>query len=118
LRFGKDELYKVVEILDDGRLKLDTGLVVKLRGIVISDLNTALSYLREYVLRKKVYLKFDDGYTPKGNHVEAYVYLKNGIFINAYLIKSGLAKVDRSSEFGLKGKFTTLERSKLARRES
>ena len=109
LKFGKDELYKVVDILEDGSLKLDTGLMVKLRGLVITNLEKAISYLRQYILRKKVHLKFDKGYVPGKGWVEAYVYLKNKIFINAYLIKSGYAMVDKNSDFDLKTRFIKLE---------
>ncbi len=109
LKFGKNRLYKVVDILEDGKLKLDTGVVVKLRGIVITNLDATLSYLRRYVLKKKVYLKFDKGYVANNDVVEAYVYLKNKIFVNAYLIKSGFAAVDRNSDFDLKDRFTKLE---------
>lgn len=111
LKFGKNKLYRVVDILEDGRLKLDTGLLVKLRGIVITDLDATLSYLRDFVLKKKVYLKFDKGYIANKNEVEAYVYLKNKIFINTYLIKSGFAIVDKNSNFNLKDKFKKLENS-------
>ncbi len=109
LKFGKNEFYKVVEVLEDGRLKLDTGLIVKLRGIVIAKLDTAISYLRQYLLKKKVYLRFDKGYVAGKESVEAYVYLKNKIFVNAYLIKSGVATVDRDSDFYLKNRFLKLE---------
>jgi len=42
--------------------------------------------------------------------VEAYVYLKNKIFINAYLIKSGIAVADRKANHKHKNKFLELER--------
>jgi endonuclease YncB( thermonuclease family) len=44
------------------------------------------------------------------NTVFAYVYLKNKIFINAYLIKAKLALADREKEYKLKRKFLELER--------
>ena len=109
LKFGKDNLYKVVDILDDGKLKLDTGVVVKLRGIIITNLEATVLYLRRYILKKKVYLKFDKNYVANENLVEAYVYLKNKIFVNAYLIKSGLATVDVNSDFDLKSRFMKIE---------
>lgn len=109
LRFGKNKYYTVIDVIDDGRLKLDTGIIVELRGIRITDLPNTLSYLKEYVLKKKVFLKFDSGYIAKENTVSAYVYLKNKIFINAYLIKEGLAITDRYSDFDLKDRFIKLE---------
>jgi len=56
-----------------------------------------------------VYLKFDKNYVASENLVEAYVYLKNKIFVNAYLIKSGLATVDVNSDFDLKSRFMKIE---------
>ncbi len=111
LKFDKDRLYKVVDVLDDGRLKLDTGLTVKLRGIIITSLYETIDYLKQYVLKKSVYLKFDKNYVVEKNYVDAYVYLKNKIFINAYLIKTGLAVTDKNSDFDLKERFFKLENS-------
>ncbi len=109
LKFGKNKLYKVADVLKDGRLKLDTGLIVKLRGITTTNRDAVLSYMRKYLLKKKVYIKFDKGYTANDNEVEAYVYLKNKIFVNAYLIKSGFASVNKNSEFDLKERFVKME---------
>ncbi len=109
LKFGKNKLYKVVDVFKDGRLKLDTGLIVKLRGITTTNRDAVLSYMRKYLLKKKVYIKFDKGYTANDNEVEAYVYLKNKIFVNAYLIKSGFASVNKNSEFDLKERFVKME---------
>ena len=111
LRFGKNKFYKVVDVLDDGRLKLDTDIIVKFRGVLIINLEEVMSYLRDYVLKKKVYLKFDKGYVADGDYVDAYVYLKNKIFINGYLIKAGLAVTDKNSDFDLKERLMKLEDS-------
>ena len=109
LNFKNDRLYKVVKILDDGSLRLDTGLVVKFRGVVIKDLDRTKNYLKEYVLKKKVYLEFDKNYVANRDFVEAYVYLKNRIFINAFLIKSGFATADKENNYDLKKRFVELE---------
>ena len=42
------------------------------------------------------------------NNLLAYVYLKNKTFLNAHLLKKGLADVDLSVEFGLKNKFLSI----------
>ena len=109
LKFGKNKLYKVKNVLEDGSLLLDTGLTVRFRGVKVADLKKVRDYLRKYVVGKKVYLKFDKSYTARNGKVEAYVYLKNRIFINAYLIKSGLATADREANYDLKGKFLSIE---------
>lgn len=112
LKSNNNDLHKVIDVLEDGSLKLDTGLIVKLRGIIITNLTEVIDYLRQYVLKKKVYLKFDKNYPANKNPVEAYVYLKNKICINAYLIKSGAATVDQTSDFDLKNRFLKLESHK------
>ncbi len=110
LNFKNDRLYRVVDIIDEHTLKLDTGLLVKFLGVKIIKKEEALEYLRNRILRKEVYLRFDNGEVLDENTVSAYVYLKNRIFINAYLIKSGMAKADRTKEYKYKTKFIELEK--------
>jgi endonuclease YncB( thermonuclease family) len=43
------------------------------------------------------------------NTIFAYVYLKNKIFVNAYLIKSGIAQADKKREYKLRKKFIEIE---------
>ncbi|MCL4558593.1 MAG: site-specific DNA-methyltransferase [Deltaproteobacteria bacterium] len=108
LKFNKEKTYKVVSVEDADTLVMDTGLKVKLLGILISKdkLNDVLRYLNNFVLRKEVFLKYDTHYNVESsNTVQAYVYLKNKIFINLYLIKSGMASVDVSKNFDMKNKF-------------
>jgi len=63
-------------------------------------------------LKKEVFLKFDNDSIVDENKVSAYVYLKNKIFINAYLIKLGLAKAEREKEYRYKRHFIKLETQK------
>jgi len=103
-KFGEENSYKVVEIIDEGTLKLDTGLIVKFLGVKVIKREETLKYLKEYVLGKEVILKFDFP-TLEQEYIKAYVYLKNKIFINAYLIKSGLAIPDLLVQHRYKEKF-------------
>jgi len=107
--FKKGVLYKVVDIVDEITLKLDTGLFVKLLGVEIIDKERAIKYLREYLLKKEIMLKMESNSILDENTIQAYVYLKNRIFVNAYLIKSGIASADRTKEYRLKRKFIQLE---------
>jgi len=111
LKFNGDKLYKVIEILQDGSLKLDTGLVVKFRGIKLKKefMEEIQNYLKEKILGKKVFLKFDKNYVAEKESVEAYIYLKNKIFINTYLIKSNLAEANKEDNYDMKKKFIDLE---------
>jgi len=108
--FKNDKLYKVVDILDEQTIRLNTGLLVKFLGVKITKKEEALKYLRTRVLKKEVYLKFDNGSLLDENTIRAYVYLKNRIFVNAYLVKSGLAKADRAGNYKYKTKFIKLEK--------
>lgn len=110
LKFKNGSLYKVVEIVKEDTLRLNTGLTVKLLGIEIVDKESALKYFDDNLLKKEVFLKFDNQNLPAGEPIEAYVYLKNKIFINAYLIKSGIAVADRKVNHKYKNKFLELER--------
>ena len=69
-----------------------------------------MEYLKDRILKKEVYLRFDNGSVLDENTVSAYVYLKNRIFVNAYLIKSGMAKADRTKDYKYKTKFIELEK--------
>lgn len=104
-KFKGDRLYKVTELINKDTLKLDTGLIVKLLGVKIDKEDEAASYLKNYILGKKVFLKFSDGKCADKNTVMAYVYLKNKIFINAQLIKSGFGSPDFSVNHKYKNKF-------------
>ena len=114
LRFGSEKLYKVIDILSEQELLLDTGLVVKLLGLYIPEnkVEEAIEYLRRYVKGKQVFLKFETGKEFYHNEsIEAYVYLKNKIFINKKMLEMGLAKVDIEKDFSYKRKF--MEVSKI-----
>lgn len=105
-----NRLYRVIDIIDEHTIKLNTGLLVKFLGVKITKKEDVLKYLEEFVLKKDVFLKFDNGFVLNENVVEAYVYLKNKIFVNAYLIKSGMAEADRSKNYKYKRKFIELEK--------
>ncbi len=108
--FKGNRLYKVTEILNEDTLKLNTGLKVKLLGMKINKKEEAIQYLKKYVLGKNVFLKFENNKPLDNDTIMAYVYLRNKIFINRYLIKSGIAVPDLSSEFRFKNKFLALTR--------
>ncbi|HEC87708.1 MAG TPA: site-specific DNA-methyltransferase [Thermoplasmata archaeon] len=108
--FKNDRLYRVVDIIDEQTIKLNTGLLVKFLGVKIIKKEEALEYLRNRILKKEVYLKFDNGSILDENTVSAYVYLKNRIFVNAFLIKSGMAEAEKTKDYKYKTKFIELEK--------
>lgn len=96
-RFDKEGLHKVVNILNEDTIELDTGLKVKLLGVssIPQQSVRAVNYLEEYVKGKQVFLKFDSSFKPKGDVMPAYVFLKNKIFVNKELIKRKSAQLWR-----------------------
>ncbi|MEJ2670888.1 MAG: DNA methyltransferase [Deltaproteobacteria bacterium] len=100
-------LHKVTEIIDGQTIRLDNGHRVRFLGVRIDRPGEARDYLRKRILGKQVLLKTDG----HGDHHEAsaYIYLKNKIFINAYLIKSVLASPDLSTDHRFRDKFIKLK---------
>ncbi len=107
--FKNGNIYKVVDILAKDTIRLHTGLVVKFLGVKVRKEDDVLKYLREYVLKKEVFIRFDNGIVSDETMMEAYVYLKNKIFVNAYLIRAGMAEADKAGEYRYKDKFLKLE---------
>lgn len=87
------------------------GLLVRLIGVRENKAmnGLAVNFITEKTKGQKVFLKYDLEKHDSQNHLLCYVYLKNKTFLNAHLIKEGLAKVDRSVEFRYKDKFIKLE---------
>ncbi len=107
-KFNGDRLYRVMEVADENTIKLDTGLLVKFLGVKIDKKDDTIHYLQDCIAGKKIFLKFYGDKVVDGNTVMAYVYLKNKIFVNAYLIKSGLGSPDFSINHENKDKFIKL----------
>ena len=100
-------LPKVAAIQDEETILLDNGNLVRFLGIHIEKHDETKKYLQEYLLGKYVVLK-DATVANENGIVSAYIYLKNKIFINAYLIKSGLASPDFQVEHRYAEKFRRL----------
>ncbi len=119
LRFGskidnsdhkREKYYSVKEILSPEILVLDNGLKIRLIGVrAKTDSNgKAVEFLEEKLKGQKVFLKFDAiKYDGEGNLL-CYLYLKNKTFINAHLIKNGLANADTSMDYKYKSKFISM----------
>jgi len=109
---SKQEAYfSVKEIISPELLQFSNGSVVRLLGVkekkAVS--HRAVAFLEEKVKGQKVFLKFDSRHHDEQNHLLCYLYLKNKTFINARLIKEGLADVDANTEFKYKNKFLRIK---------
>ncbi len=109
--------HKVTNIVDGKTLRLDNGELVGFLGVQIKREAETRRYLQEYVLGKNVIVKYDAGIPDRQ---KGYVYLKNKILINSYLVKSGLGDPDIGIRHKHQSKFVKLwqERSEAAARQS
>ena len=98
--------------LEEERKKMEKILLLMLPYwtpvIPPAGLSCLKAYLSRYVLGKEVFLRFDGEKPRASGEIAAYVYLKNRIFINAHLIKSGLAILEPGVEHALKARFMAL----------
>lgn len=65
----------------------------------------AVEFLNEKTKGSRVYLRFDARIHDEDQSLMCYLYLENKTFLNAHLIKNGLAEVDSGYEFRYKSKF-------------
>jgi DNA modification methylase len=98
-------LAKVIQIVDENTLRLDTGETVSFLGVRIEQKEETIRYLEDRLLGKNVISRFEEGQT---DGKVAYIFLKNKLFINAYLIKSGLASPDPRIKHKYRNKFIRL----------
>jgi site-specific DNA-methyltransferase (adenine-specific) len=116
LRFGskidnfyseRETYYTVKEIISPEILILNNGLKIRLLGVKKRPETNeeAAHFLREKTRGQKVFIKFDNIKYDEKNNLLCYLYLQNNTFLNAHLIKNGLADADASMEYKYKSKF-------------
>ncbi len=106
----REEYYSVKEVISPELLVLDNGLKVRLLGVkeITEKAAEAVNFLRDKTRGRKVFLKFDSVKYDDQKNLHCYLYLKNKTFVNAHLIKQGLAVVDKSVDFSCRAKFERL----------
>jgi modification methylase len=110
--------YKVVAITGDGGLRLESGVEATFLGVKLTQKASAIRYLKKFVLGKQVFLTLSSG-RAGGTQVRgrgqgpvaAYIHLKNRIFVNTYLIRSGLASASSTPAHRLSRKFLALSQA-------
>jgi len=109
------KLHRVTKIVDAETLELDSGHVVKFLGVRVKRKPETLAYLKDKLLRRVVYTEPELNDIDAGKAVSVYLYLKNRIFVNGYLVKSGLGIPDPATDHPLKEKFETLAEQGVGR---
>ena len=97
----------VKEIISPNTIILKNDLKVKLLGIKENPTKReeAIKFLKTKTKGQKVFLRFDAIKYDKQDNLLCYLYLSNKTFLNAHLIKNGLADVDTTLEYKYKIKF-------------
>jgi len=106
----REEFFIVKEILSPAKVRLSNDLTIKLIGIKEDPFinGDAINFLKEKTKGKRIFLRYDDVKYDNENNLLCYLYLENKTFINAHLIKNGLAHVDSKTDFKYKNKFLLL----------
>lgn len=106
----REDFHSVKAVLSSNTLLLDNGLTVRLIGIKqkTMDNGVAAKFLSEKTKGRKVFMRFDSVKYDAANQLLCYLYLDNKTFLNAHLLKNGLADVDFSYDFKYKSKFESL----------
>jgi len=106
----REEYFSVKEVVSPEVVKLNNNLVIRLLGVKENPAmnGKATQFLREKTKGEKVFLRYDHIKYDQTNTLLAYLYLGNKTFLNAHLIKEGLADVDMSKDFKHKEKFKKL----------
>lgn len=106
----REEYYSVKEIISPELVKLNNDLVVRLIGVKEKESanGSAKQFLYDKTKGQKVFMKFDNQKYDDQNNLMCYLYLKNKTFLNAHLIKEGLAEPDLNIDFKYKTKFSSL----------
>ena len=106
----REQLYTVKEIISVNKIRLNNDLIVKLIGIKEKpgENGKGMQFLLDKTKGKKVFIKFDETKFDSENNLLCYFYLENKTFINAHLIKNGIAEPDFSLDFKMKSKFHEL----------
>lgn len=107
----REEYYSVQEVISPELIRLNTGIVVRLLGVKARSeaSESAIQFMTEKTKGQKIFLRFDHEKHDQHNNVLCYVYLKNKTFLNAHLIKEGLADVDCIADFKYKTRFLTIK---------
>jgi len=98
---GREEYYRVREVLSAKDLIIGDGLKVRLLGVreKPEKQTEAIEFLKDKTRGQKVFMKFDTQKYDHHNNLLCYVYLQDKTFVNAHLIKRGLANVDTSLDY-------------------
>lgn len=103
----RQDYYTVKEIISPEFIVLNNDLKIRLIGIRQNPQKNgkAVEYLKQTLQRQQIYLDYDEVKYDSENNPMCYVYLKNKTFVNAHLLKKGMAIADDQLEYRHKKRF-------------
>lgn len=107
---NREEYFTVKDVLSTELVRLNNGTIVRLIGVKenVNKKDQAIEFLYGKTKGQKVFMKFDNQKFDDQNTLMCYLYLKNKTFLNAHLIKEGMADPDTGLEYKYKQKFLQL----------
>ena len=104
---SREEYWTVSEVLSPVSVRLSNGIDLRLLGVTEdpSVREEAMKFLSEKTHRQKVFVRYDDAKYDSDGRLQGYLYLENKTFLNAHLLKHGLAFVDETIAFRHKTRF-------------
>jgi len=99
--------YTVKQVIAGDLVRLSNGKNLKLLGIKIlkPKKRAAIAFLAKKTKSQNVYVRFDSRRMDDAGNWLGYLYLKNKTFLNAHLIKAGLAVVEEGKSFRYRSRF-------------
>jgi len=99
--------YTVKQVVSADLVRLSNGKFLKLLGIKISKSKEqeAIAFLTKKTKSQPVFIRFDEERLDDAGNWLGYLYLKNKTFLNAHMIKAGLADVEREKSFKYRRRF-------------
>lgn len=108
---GKREDYlRIKKVISPEKVLLSNDLEIRLIGVseIPDKRNEAMEFLQMKTSNTQIFLRFDNEKYDKQGILKAYIYLKNKTFLNAHLIKRGLAQPSFNDNFKYREKFLSL----------
>jgi len=116
-RLREPEYFGIRKILSVEEMILSDGRRVRLIGVkgIPAKRGEALDFLDRKTRGQKVFIKEDPAVPERNGVTPVYLYLWNRTFINAHLVKRGLAEVDESVDFKYKERFLRYQEEAVRR---
>ncbi|MBI5696726.1 MAG: thermonuclease family protein [Nitrospirae bacterium] len=106
----RDTYFRIKEVVSPELVVLDNGLKVRLIGVKedVANSEAAIEFLKLKTGGQYVFLRYDTDKHDRDGNLLAYLYLKNKTFVNAHLVKRGLASPDSEGSYKYKAKFMSI----------